>query len=213
MPKIVGYFPGNLTWRKKTEEEYRTKFDHDFAISYLENEICESIKREMLCISKGGNSGFYATVRFLFPEVSHLGNLYFGNTDDKEEPKYACKYMKKFSILSLTPGLYWAVFRNGLMHSHHPKWLRKTKGSWYISNVTELEDKFGIFTQKFADEICESIISFRDELEVEKQSGKKIKMDNFLKVLVKCGKLITKNDLKKYAKKDFSELKKVENNP
>lgn len=214
MTQIVGYFPDGQTWRKKDEQRYRIIFNHDFAIAYLRNEIDESIEREMSCISDGGNAGFYATIRFLFPEINHLSNLYFGNIENRKEPEYTCRYMKKFSILSPAPGLYWEVFRNGLLHSHHPKWLRKTKGCWYISNNEKLDGQFGIFTHQLAEEIRASIKKFTSELKAEKHRGEKVKMSNVLNVLVKCGKYITKKDLKEkdYAYKDFSKLK-VKNRP
>lgn len=207
MSQIVGYYPDTPTWRKKSEQQYKVDFTYDFAISYLTHEIKESIDREMNCISSGGNAGFYAAVRFLFPEVTHLGNLYFGNTDDSKEPFIACRYMKRFKILPPAPGLYYDVFRNGLMHSHHPKWLRKTKGSWYISNDKKLDKNFGIFTKEFADQIKKSIDRFIDELKKDKARSKNDRRNNVYNVLTKCGSFITKNKLKEYARKDFSKLK------
>lgn len=207
MPQIVGYFPEKTTWKKVSEKEYRKKFNHDYAISYLKNEIDESINREMDCISKGNGAGFYAAVRFLFPEVTHLANLYYGNTLDNLEPFLARDYMSKFKILSPAPGLYYDVFRNGLMHSHHPKWLRKTKGSWYISNDEKLDKIFGIFTKEFTDQVKSSIENFINELEREKKAKKRNRLNKFLDTLVHCGKFITKNKLRAYAKTDFSKLK------
>lgn len=213
MPQIIGYYPNADTWKKKSEEQYRKDFTHDFAISYLSYEIKESIDREIKCISNGGNAGFFAAVRFLFPEVSHLAHLYFGKAwenkrEGKREADYTRDYMKKFNILSPAPGLYYEVFRNGLMHSHHPKWLRKTGGSWYISNVEKLDKRFGIFTQGFAKQIKTSIDIFIKELEEEKKNNKRKRLDHFLDALIHCGHLVTKKSLasKEYAKKDFSNL-------
>ena len=70
--KIIGYFSDQPTWRLIFEKEYKKIFTHKLAIHYLEYEILESIEREIKYILSGNSVGFYAGLRFLFPEVNHL---------------------------------------------------------------------------------------------------------------------------------------------
>lgn len=204
MKNIVGYFSSNPTWRRVSEKEYKKILKHDLAIHYLKNEIYESVDREMKHILKGDASGFYAGLRFLFPEITHLAHLYYGYRGKvwkSIESKYSSRFMRKFKILSPQCGLYYEVFRHGLMHSHHPKWLRKGKSvnAWYISNTEEL-DMFGVSLPKLTTEIKNAISSFIYELEREKGN---YRLNRFFNALVDCGKILYKNSLTGYARYDI----------
>lgn len=203
MKKIIGYFDTNPTWRPISTKKYKRLFSHDLAIHYLKHEIYESIDREMKHILGGKATGFYAGLRFLFPEVNHLAHLYWGHKGkawtSKETPLVAL-FMRKFKIFYPEGGIYYRVFRHGLMHSHHPKWIRKNgKIGWYISNVARL-DEFGVFLPEFTTQVKSSVDSFVIELENEKTRKKKYRLNKFLNALIDCGKILNKGDLRQKRK-------------
>lgn len=207
MKKIVGYFPDRPTWRKVAVEEYKKVFSHDTAIYYLEHEILESVDRETKAILTGDKTGFYAGLRFLFPEVSHLSHLYYGKNWGLKESKYVSRFMRKFNILSPECGVYYEVFRHGLMHSHHPKWIKKARNGWYISNTEKLDRLFGIFIPGFTEQIKLAITQFINELKTEQGKKKKYRRDKFFDAMVDVGKILNKKDLKGYAKYDYPKVK------
>lgn len=207
MKKIVGYFPDKPTWRMVAIEEYKKAFNHDAAIYYLDHEILESVDREMKVILTGDKAGFYAGLRFLFPEVSHLSHLYYGKGWGLKESKYVSRFMRKFNILSPECGVYYEVFRHGLMHSHHPKWIKKAKNGWYISNTEKLDRLFGIFIPSFTEQIKLAITQFINELKTEQGKKKKYRLDKFFDAMVDVGKILNKKDLKGYAKYDYPKVK------
>lgn len=200
MKKIIGYFSTPPTWRLVSAKEYREKFTHELAIHYLKHEIFESVEREMEYILKG--NAFYAGLRFLFPEVNHLAHLYWGHKGKQwrgKEARLISLYMRKFNIFYPDGGLYYKVFRHGLMHSHHPKWIRKNgKVGWYISNVAKIEE-FGIFLPEFTGQVKSSIQSFINELKKEKVNNQKLRRDKFVEALVDIGKILNKKELRLYA--------------
>lgn len=199
MKKIIGYYPSDPTWRLVSEKEYKKEFTHELATHYLRHEIDESVEREMKHILSGATTGFYAGLRFLFPEVSHLAHLYWGYKDRAWkilETRLVALYMRKFKIFYPEGGIYYKVFRHGLMHSHHPKWIRKNgKISWYISNVAKL-DEFGVFLPEFRNGVRSSINQFIKELEAEKLNGGNNRLNKFFDALVDTGKILTKKDLR-----------------
>lgn len=207
MKKIVGYFPDKPTWRKVAIEEYKKVFNHDVSIYYLDHEILESVDREMKVILTGDKAGFYAGLRFLFPEVSHLSHLYYGKEWGLKESKYVSRFMRKFNILSPECGVYYEVFRHGLMHSHHPKWIKRAKNGWYISNTEKLDKLFGIFIPGFTEQIKLAITQFINELKTEQGKKKKYRLDKFFDAMVDVGKILNKKDLKGYAKYDYPKVK------
>lgn len=211
MRKIIGYFSSDPTWQLVTEKEYRKVFTHDLAIYYLKHEIYESVEREMKHILAGNAVGFYAGLRFLFPEVNHLAHLYWGHKGKNwqtKETRLVALYMKKFKIFYPEGGLYYKVFRHGLMHSHHPKWIRKNgKVGWYISNVAKIDD-FGVFIPEFTSQIKASIDNFISKLEEEKASKKKLRLSNFLTALIDSGKILNKKDLRLYTLNRKKKAKK-----
>ena len=205
--KIVGYFANaNQTWKVVNVNDYRRIFNHDTAISYLEHEIYESVDREMAQILSGTNAGFYAGLRFLFAELTFLAHLYHGKKSyfPKRESYYVTKYMRRFKILHPECGIFYEVFRHGLMHSHHPKWLKKGNkmAGWYISNTAKL-NSFGIFVPDFTKDVKSAIKQFISELQTEKTTHKKTRLIHFCNAIVHVGKIMTKKDLGNYAKRDF----------
>ena len=204
MNNIVGYFSDGSTWQQVTEKEYKKIFNHDLAILYLKQEILESVQREMSQILSGNFAGFYAGLRFLFAEVTYLSQLYWG----RDEAKSVARFMRKFNILTPTSGLHYEVFRHGLMHTHHPKFIRhKNKVvPWYISNTQEL-GMFGISNPTFRMQIENAINKFIEELEKEKDRNKRNRLDRFLKGLMSAGKILSAKDLKSYARSDFKKWK------
>lgn len=206
MNKIVGYFPNQPTWQLISPRKYRRIFTHDIAIHYLRHEILESIEREMTFIQGGTAVGFYAGLRFLFPEVSHLAHLYYGYQGkiwENLESRFVSRFMRKFKILYPGCGIYYQAFRHGLMHSHHPKWLSWTKKGWYISNVAKLEDVFGIFIPEFTKQTKTAVTQFIDELEKERNKNKRYRLKKIFETLTDTGKVLQKKDLKGYAKYDY----------
>lgn len=203
MNKIIGYFLNQSTWRLINPKNYKRLFTHDIAIHYLRHEILESVERETTFIQGGTAVGFYAGLRFLFPEVSHLAHLYYGRSWGNAESKYVSRFMRRFRILYPGCGVYYQAFRHGLMHSHHPKWLKWTKRGWYISNVAKLEDVFGIFIPEFTTQVKSAIVQFINELEREKNGRKKYRLNKFFEALTDTGKVLKKKDLKSYAKYDY----------
>ncbi|OGH20735.1 MAG: hypothetical protein A3D74_05410 [Candidatus Levybacteria bacterium RIFCSPHIGHO2_02_FULL_37_13] len=208
MSKIVGYFSTGQTWRVIDEKEYRKVFllNPNLAISYLKHEIMESVEREMGVILSGTKAGFYAGLRFLFPEVVHLAHLYYGykgNDWKFKESKFTARFMRKFKILYPQCGLYFEVFRHGLIHGHHPKWLRKGKSvnEWYVSNTEKL-DMFGVSLPELTKTIKTAILEFIDELENKNANKNRYRLRKFLDALSDCGKILKKKDLKGYAKYD-----------
>lgn len=203
MKNIIGFFSGSPTWREVSEKEYKKIFDHDPAILYLKQEILESVQREMGQILNGSFAGFYAGLRFLFAEVTYLSQLYWG----RDEAKLVARFMRKFKILTPTSGLHYEVFRHGLMHTHHPKFIRYNRKivPWYISNDQELK-MFGISNPIFRDQIERAIGEFIKELETEKGRKKKNRLNKFLKGLVSAGRVLSKRDLKPYARNDFRKI-------
>jgi len=211
MKRIVGYFPDKETWRKTDEEEYRRSiFSHNIAIHYLKHEIQESVEREMNVILSGTKAGFYAGLRFLFAEVNGLACLYWGKDSDSKNCKaeLVVEFMRKFGILQPTPGLHYEVFRHGLMHSHHPKWIKKNKKviGWYIDNE-EKRKGFGVYVPEFRDQVISSIKEFIAELEKERDNKEGTLLNRFRDGLIASGKILTKKDLKEYAKDDYEKLK------
>ncbi|GEM_PF-7030215 len=205
MKKIIGYFSSSPTWNRISEKEYRKQFTHDLAIYYLKYEIFESIEREMTFILKDEAVGFYAGLRFLFPEVNHLAHLYWGHRGGewrKLETRLTSLYMKRFCIFIPDGGIYYLVFRHGLMHSHHPKWVKKDKRiGWYISNREKLEEEFSIFIPEFTEKVKLSIEKFITELEIEKKNNKRHRLNNFLDAIADSGKILQKKDLRLYYRK------------
>lgn len=208
MSKIIGYFndnPQENTWRITDDKKYKRQFSHGLAVHYLEHEIKESIVREMDCILKNGQSaGFYAAVRFLFPEVNHLAHLYWGHNDTdwrNKEKRLVPLFMKKFQIFPDDPGAYYKVFRHGLMHSHHPKWIKRDGAvGWYISNVAKF-DNFGIFTPEMKQELINAINKFISGLRAEESSGGRNRLRKFSEAMIDCGKILKKNDLRLYSRR------------
>lgn len=211
MNKIVGYFHQKPTWRAVTVKEYKKIFNHDIAISYLKHEIFESVEREMAQILSGSFAGFYAGLRFLFAEVTYLSHLYWGKKGEnwkRKESAYVVRYMRKFKILYPECGVYYEVFRHGLMHTHHPKWIKKARrvAGWYISN-TDKSKTFGIFIPEFTNQVKSAIKQFIEELEIEKNRNKRNRLDKFFEALTDAGKILTKNDLKPYARTDYPKVR------
>ncbi len=202
MNKIVGYFSDKPTWKLVSENDYRKKFSYSVAIHYLKHEILGSVEREMTFVQSGTAVGFYAGLRFLFPEISHLAHLYYGRNWNDAESRYASRYMRKFKILYPGCGLYYEAFRHGLMHSHHPKWLSVTKSGWYVSNVAKLANIFGIFIPEFTNQVKAAIEMFIQELESEERTKRRNRFNKFFDALVDSGQVIEKKDLRGYAKYD-----------
>lgn len=207
MKKIVGYFSEKPTWRVTSVKEYKKKFNHDLAISYLKNEIFESVDREINHILSGNSVGFYAGLRFLFAELTYLSRLYWGNDSEKTESAHVVRFMRKFNILSPEYGVHYEVFRHGLMHTHHPKWIKKRTRviNWYISNKEKLTS-FGVCIPEFSDQIKRAIRNFGEELKVEKILNKNTRLNKFLETIISAGEILTRKDLKKYAKTDFPKV-------
>jgi hypothetical protein len=210
MDKIVGYYTTGQTWRETSIWNYKRNFKHDSAVSYLEHEIFESVDREMTQILSGTNAGFYAGLRFLFAELTFLAHLYNGKKSyvPKKESYYVAKYMRRFKILHPECGVFYEVFRHGLMHSHHPKWLKKGNNvaGWYISNTAKLSS-FGIFVPGFTNDVKSAIKQFITELQTEKTAGRKTRLTHFLYTIIHAGKIMTKKELGNYAKGDFRFVK------
>lgn len=163
----------------------------------------------MKVILSGTKAGFYAGLRFLFPELIHLAHFYYGYKEKEwksKESKFTSRFMRKFKILYPQCGLYYQVFRHGLMHSHHPKWLRKGKSvsEWYISNTEKL-DMFGVSLPELTTEIKKAIFAFIDELEYEKVKKRFYRLNKFFDALSDCGKILKKKDLRGYAKYDHKK--------
>lgn len=208
MTKIIGYFhdnPRGNTWRVVDDKKYKKQFSHKLAVDYLEYKIKESVIREMDCILKNGQSaGFYAAVRFLFPEINHLAHLYWGYQNSSwigKEKRLVPLFMKKFHIFADDPGAYYKVFRHGLMHSHHPKWIKR-KGviGWYVSNTAKI-DQFGIFTPEMRDLLVQAIDKFISELNSEASIGHRNRLNKFSEAMIDCGKILRKKDLRLYRQK------------
>ena len=187
-----------------SEKDYKNIFDHDLAILYLKQEILESVQREISQILSGNFAGFYAGLRFLFAEVTYLSQLYWG----RDEAKLVARFMRKFNILTPTSGLHYEVFRHGLMHTHHPKFIRYNRKvvPWYISNAQELK-MFGISNPIFKEQVEKAISEFINELEAEKTKKKENRLNKYFKGLVSAGKILSKKDLKPYARSDFKKWK------
>lgn len=207
--KIVGYYETQPTWRLVDSGEYKKIFNHNIAIHYLQHELYESVDREMKHILSGEFSSFYAGLRFLFPEVTYLSHLYWGRNSYKprKESYYVARYMRKFGILTPGCGVHYEIFRHGLMHTHHPKWLKKGGRviSWYVSTTAKLTD-FGVFLPEFTVQIKNAINNFVKELEHEKRLGKKTRCSKFLESYLRSADILTKKSLSKYARNDFSKL-------
>ncbi len=217
---IVGYYPYTpQRWISVTFLEYRRVFDHPTAITYLENEVKQSIVSEMsliLTFPAANTTGYYAAVRFLFAEIEGLAKLYFGR-ESVRTPRYggtvykaedAVRFMRRFNILTPTSGAHYEVFRHGLAHTHMPKFIKKGHQviGWYLSNVAGVT-QFGIFTPQFRDQVISAIDSFVDELRNEQANGGRNRLNKFLIGYSDTATILTRRDLRPYARnRDFRNI-------
>lgn len=207
--KIAGYYSTPNTWRLVEKLDYKRQLSHDLVIHYLQHEIYESVDREMKHILSASRTGFYAGLRFLFAEVTYLSHLYWGKNSYKprKESAYVARFMRKFNILPPEYGVHYEVFRHGLMHTHHPKWLKKGNRviGWYVSNVAKTTG-FGVFIPEFAQQVKDAINNFISELKIEKAANKRTRLDKFFEGYISTAKVLTRKDLSKYARTDFSKV-------
>lgn len=219
---IIGFYPNNPVnqrWQMTTFRGYHRIFDHQTAIDYLENEVKQSIQRDMsliLTFPAAYNSGFYAGVRYLFAEVEGLAKLYWGR-ESVQRPRYggriysaedAVRFMRRFNILTPTSGVHYEVFRHGLAHTHMPKWISKNRRAieWYLSNGAGI-NRFGIFIPQFRDQVVDAIDAFIDELRREGQAGGRNRLNRFLIGYSDSATLLTRRDLRPYARnRDFRNI-------
>lgn len=219
---IIGYYPNNPTnqrWQRTTFREYRRIFDHQTAITYLENEVKQSIQSEMsliLTFPAANTTGFYAGVRFLFAEVEGLAKLYWGR-ENVQRPRYggriysaddAVRFMRRFGILAPTAGVHYEVFRHGLAHTHMPKFIMKNRRviGWYLSNVAGIT-QFGIFIPQFRDHVIDAIDAFIAELRQEQLIGGRNRLNKFLIGYADTATLLTRRSLRPYARnRDFRSI-------
>ncbi len=208
MENIIGYYLEGV-WQPADKRVYKKYFNHTVAVAYLENELLESLNREMDTILKNSPGAFYSAVRFLFAELTYLSHLYWGYIPKKKnEGKDVAKFMRKFKILSPTYGLHYEVFRHGLLHTHHPKWIKKGGkiAEWYIGSDVKLK-RFGIYLPEFYAEIKNSINLFVEELEEEQIQGKKTRLNKMFEGFSEAVKILSVQDLSTYSKNDFTKLK------
>jgi hypothetical protein len=208
--QIMGYHSTQPTWRVKGKSDYKKNFNHSLAVFYLKHEIYESIDREMAHLLSSPNSGFYAGIRYLFAEVTYLSHLYWGKKSNykNQESRYVAKFMKKFKILPPEYGLHYEIFRHGLMHTHHAKWLKKRHGviNWYVSNVAKIDNMFGVSIPEFNIQVKKSVEIFISELEAEEKMQKRTRLNKFFEGYIKTAKILTKKDLPKYLQTYFSKV-------
>lgn len=220
---IIGYYPNNPTaqrWLSTTFRAYRRVFNHQTAITYLEDEVKQSIQGEMsliLTFPAAYTTGFYAGVRFLFAEVEGLAKLYWGRETDRRRIRYggrqyeakdAVKFMRKFNILTPTSGAHYEVFRHGLAHTHIPKFIKKNRNAvgWYLSNTAGIT-QFGIFIPQFRDQVLNATNSFINDLRQEQANGGNNRLNRFLIGYADAATLLTRSDLKPYARnRDFRNI-------
>ena len=208
--KIVGFHITGTRWRVVDKAQYKKSFTHEVAVQYLWNEIYESVDREMTHILSGKKTGFYSGLRFLFAELTYLSHLYWGKKacHSPNESRYVARFMRKFNILAPEYGVHYDVFRHGLMHTHHPKWIKKNNKiiPWSVSNASKMTD-FGVAIPEFSYQIKKAIKKFWVELKVEGVTSKRTRLDNFFEGFSDATKILTRKDIAKYAKKDFSNVK------
>lgn len=220
---IIGYYPNNPVsqrWQTVSFRNYRRTFDHQTAITYLEDELKQSVLRDMallLTFPAANTAGFYAGVRYLFAEIEGLAKLFWGRETDGRRARYggrqygakdAVKFMRRFSILTPTAGVHYEVFRHGLAHTHIPKFVSKNRRAinWYLSNAASI-NQFGICIPQFRDQIIDAIDSFIDELRQEEQSGGRNRLNRFLIGYADAATLLTRSDLRPYARnRDFRNI-------
>ncbi len=207
--EIIGYYSNQPTWQLVKFSAYKRQFTHQLAIHYLEHEIFESVDREMQHILSGQNAGFYAGLRFLFAEVTALSHLYWGVKSfiPRKESAYVARFMRKFGVLPPEHGVHYETFRHGLMHSHHPKWIKKGNRiiGWYISNTAKA-NSFGIFIPEFTEQVKNTISAFIAELRVEEIAGKNTRLKKFIEGYTHTAKVLKRRDLGKYSRTDFSKV-------
>jgi|SRR3989344_4684199 len=206
---IIGYYSAPETWRKVSYKEYQKAVDHDLIVHYLEHEIYESIDREMKHLLSGSNTGFYAGLRFLFAELTYLSHLYWGKNSyrKRKESEYVARFMRKFNILPPEHGVHYEVFRHGLMHSHHPKWVKKGNKiiGWYISNTAKM-NVFGVFIPEFTNQMKDAIKRFIQEVQSEKSRGGKTRQAKFFQGYIRTAEILTRKDMSQYSRTDFSKI-------
>ena len=221
---IIGYYPNhpvNQMWRRVSFQDYRGTFNHQTAVTYLENEVRQSIHRDMaliLTFPAANTAGYYAGVRYLFAEVEGLAKLYWGReTFGGRRSRYggrrydaadAVRFMRRFNILTPTAGVHFEVFRHGLAHTHMPKWISKNRRAinWYLSNAAGI-NQFGIFIPQFRDQVLSAIDSFVDELRQEQLRGGRNRLNRFLTGYADSATLLTRNDLGRFARgRDFRNI-------
>lgn len=207
--KIIGYYSTPNTWRLVEKSDYKKELNHDLVIHYLQYEIYESVDREMKHILSASQTGFYAGLRFLFAELTYLSHLYWGKNSYKykKESAYVARFMRKFNILPPEYGVHYEVFRHGLMHTHHPKWIKKGNKviGWYISNVAKTIS-FGVFIPEFTQQIKDAINVFISELKKEKVENKRTRLDKFFEGYSSTAKILTRKNMGKYSRTDFSKV-------
>lgn len=223
---IIGYYPNNTTaqrWMRVSFQDYRRIFTHQIAITYLEDEVRQSIQGEMghiLTFPAANTTGFYAGVRFLFPEIEGLAKLYWGRENlpnRRARSRYggrnytandAVRFMRKFNILTPTAGAHYEVFRHGLAHTHMPKYISKNRVGigWYLSNAGAI-NQFGILIPQFRDQVVAAIDAFIGELRREQANGGRNRLNKFLIGYADTATLLTRSDLRPYARnRDFRNI-------
>lgn len=221
---IIGYYPNNSTnqqWLAVNFHDYRRVFDHNTAIIYLENEIKQSVQREMslvLTFPAAYTTGYYAGIRFLFAEIEGLSKLYWGRENvgrrrlryggRNYEAEDAVRFMRKFNILTPTSGVHYEVFRHGLAHTHMPKYIRKNRQviGWYLSNTAQVT-QFGVFVPQFRNQVIDAINNFIAELRQEQTNGGRNRLNKFLIGYADTATILTKRDLRPYARgQDFRNV-------
>lgn len=222
---IIGFYPNSPSsrrWLRTTFREYRQVFNHQTAIRYLEDEVKQSIQREMRLILNfplANTAGMYAGVRFLFAEIEGLAKLYWGresvtrqsNTrygDKIYRAKDAVYFMRRFNILTPTSGVHYEVFRHGLTHTHMPKYIIKNRRiiGWYLSNLAVFQ-QFGICIPQLRDQVILAIDNFVTELRREQVNGGRTRLRKFLIGYSDSATILTRTHLRSYARgKDFRNL-------
>lgn len=222
---IIGFYPNSLAnqrWLRTTFREYRQIFDHQTAIRYLEDEVKQSVQREMRLILNSplaSTAGMYAGIRFLFAEIEGLAKLYLGreSVTRRGDIRYRGKiyqardavyFMRRFNILTPTSGVHYEVFRHGLTHTHMPKYISKNRRiiGWYLSNVAALQ-QFGICIPELRDQIIRAIDDFVSKLRREQANGGRTRLRKFLIGYSDSATVLTRKDLRPYAKsKDFRNI-------
>lgn len=90
---------------------------------------------------KKGDSGFFAILRLIFPEIDHLGSLYKGVNNQNEIASAAIEFMKTYFArvnpeYSNKAAFIYIIYRHGLIHSHSPKTMlydKQLETGWRIS--------------------------------------------------------------------------------